>query len=330
MKRLNVKHRVVIGLLGLTISVVMLAFFLGIVPDRAIAVRQGRTALAESIAVHSTSAVLSTDFQYLKNDFELLVGRNPDLLSLGLRRHDGALLVTTPGHADRWQEMRGEHSMETQMRLPIWSGEHKWGQLELRFEALDPGGFIGLTHHPMLRMIGFMGLLCYIGFFFYLGKVLRQLDPSKAVPARVRSALDTLAEGLLVLDHKEQIVLANQSFAAMLGKSPEELLGVRAGDFPWTDTEEVQPKERPWVKALGQGQVQKKCVLHLHRSDRRRLTFHVNCSPVLGSESKYNGVLVSFDDITQLEEQGNRAAQLQGTGRIRQSGQKRVSGQHEP
>ena len=103
MKRLNVKHRVVIGLLGLTISCVMLGFFLGIVPDRAIAVRQGRTALAEAIAVHTTSAVLSTDFQYLKNDFELLVNRNPDLLSLGLRRHDGAVLVTTPGHADRWQ-----------------------------------------------------------------------------------------------------------------------------------------------------------------------------------------------------------------------------------
>ena len=30
MKRLNVKHRVVIGLLGLVVSFVMLAFFLGI------------------------------------------------------------------------------------------------------------------------------------------------------------------------------------------------------------------------------------------------------------------------------------------------------------
>ena len=86
MKRLNVKHRVVIGLIGLTISAVMLAFFLGIVPDRASAVRQGHTALAEAIAVHTTSAVLTATFQSLQNDFDLLVSRNPNLLSLGLRR----------------------------------------------------------------------------------------------------------------------------------------------------------------------------------------------------------------------------------------------------
>ena len=70
-------------------------------------------------------------------------------------------------------------------------------------------------------------------FYFYLGKVLSLLDPSKAVPARVRAALDTMAEGLLVLDKKQQIVLANQAFANILGKSSEELVGLKAGDMPW-------------------------------------------------------------------------------------------------
>jgi hypothetical protein len=37
-------------------------------------------------------------------------------------------------------------------------------------------------------------------FYFYLGKVLRQLDPSQAIPGRVRTALDTMAEGLLILE----------------------------------------------------------------------------------------------------------------------------------
>ena len=291
MKRLNVKHRVVIGLLGLTISVVMLGFFLNIVPDRAMAVRQGRTVLAEAIAVHTTSAVLSADFQYLNNDFKLLVDRNPDLLSLGLRRHDGAVLVTTADHADRWQAMSGEHSMDTQVRVPIYSGEPKWGQLELRFEALDPGGFMGLTHHPMIRMIGFMGLLCYVGFYFYLGKVLRQLDPSRAIPGRVRSALDTLAGGLLVLDRKEQIVLANKSFAAMLGKASDNLLGYRAGDLPWMDKKgkKIKPPDRPWVQALKSGEAQTNRGLRLRRAKRKWLTFNVNCSPVLGAGGKYAG-----------------------------------------
>ena len=303
MNRLNVKHRVVIGLLGLVASVVMLGFFLGIVPDRDSAVRQGRTALAEAIAVHTTSAVLATEFTYLNDDFDRLVARNHDLLSLALRRQDGAALVATAGHARQWQVMGGEYSRDTQVRVPIWSGENKWGQLELRFEALTRPGFMGLAHHPMLRMVVFMVLLCYLGFYFYLGKVLRQLDPSRAIPGRVRSALDTLAGGLLVLDHKEQIVLANRSFANLLGKASDNLLGHRAGDLPWMDKkgDTVKRPDRPWVQALESGETQTNRILRLRRPDRRGLTFNVNCSPVLGAGGKYAGVLVSFDDITQLE-----------------------------
>ena len=80
MRRLNVKHRVVFGLVGITVSLVMLAFLLGIVPDRASAVRDGRTSLAEAIAVHSTAAVISTHVQRLEADFKLLADRNADLL----------------------------------------------------------------------------------------------------------------------------------------------------------------------------------------------------------------------------------------------------------
>ncbi len=303
MKRLNVKDRVVIGLVGLTVSLIMLAFLLGIVPDRESAVRDGRTVLAEAIAVHSTSAVLSADVQRLKTDFNLMTNRNPDLLSLALRRKDGGALVATAHHADHWQDMGGEYSKDTQVLVPIWSGEHKWGQLELRFKALNAGGLKGMIHNPILRIVLFMGVLCFIAFYFYLGKVLRQLDPSKAIPGRVRSALDTLAGGLLVLDHKEQIVLANKSFAAMLGRAPEDLLGYRSGDLPWMDVKGniIEKSARPWVQALSNGEAQTNRILRLRHADKGWLTFSINCSPVLGAGGKYAGVLVSFDDITQLE-----------------------------
>jgi PAS domain S-box-containing protein len=303
MRRLNVKHRVVLGLVGLTVSLVMLAFLLGIVPDRASAVREGRAALAEAIAVHSTAAVMSTYVQRLELDFKLLVDRNPDLLSLALRREDGRALVATEGHADHWQDMSGEYSQDSQVRVPIWAGERKWGQLELRFQALDEGGFRGVIQNPMVRIMLFIGVLCFVAFYVYLGKVLRHLDPSKAIPGRVRSALDTLAGGLLVLDHKEQIVLANKSFAALLGKASENLLGYRAGDLPWMDTEgnKVPKTDRPWVQALHRGEAQINRILRLSHPDQGWLTFSINASPVLGAGGKYAGVLVSFDDITQLE-----------------------------
>ena len=162
MRRLNVKYRVVLGLVGLTVSLVMLAFLLGIVPDRASAVREGRAALAEAIAVHSTSVVMTTDVQRLETDFKLLADRNADLLSLALRRQDGGALVATEDHADHWQDMSGEYSKDTQVLVPIWAGERKWGQLELRFKALNEGGLRGMIQNPIRsdRAVHGGALLC--------------------------------------------------------------------------------------------------------------------------------------------------------------------------
>jgi PAS domain S-box-containing protein len=304
MRRWNVKYQVVLGLVGLTVSLFMLAFLIGIVPDRESAVREGRAALAEAIAVHSTAAVMTNNVQRLEADFKLLAERNADLLSLGLRREDGRALVLTEGHADHWQEMSGEYSKDTQARVPIWAaGDRKWGQLELRFQALHEGGIRGVIQNPIVRVMLFIGVLGFFAYYVYLGKVLRHLDPSKAIPGRVRSALDTLAGGLLVLDHKEQIVLANKSFAGLVGKASEDLLGYRAGDLPWMDTEgnKVDKSDRPWVQALLYGEAQTNRIMRLRHPDQGWLTFSVNSSPVLGAGGKYAGVLVSFDDITQLE-----------------------------
>ena len=198
------------GLVGVMTSLVMLAFFLNLVPDRNSAVREGRAALAEAIAVYSTALVKTARSQRLRDDFNLLAERNKTLLSLALRHESGELLVATGDHVDRWEEMTGEYSRDSQVRVPIWAGEQKWGQLELRFEPLSSEGFwSGLLKNPMMQMTFFMGLAGFVLYYYYLGKVLRHLDPSQAIPGRVRAALDTMAEGLLILDRKEQIVLAN-------------------------------------------------------------------------------------------------------------------------
>ena len=43
-------------------------------------------------------------------------------------------------------------------------------------------------------------------------------------------------------------------------------------------------------------------LLHLHDTSGELLSFQVNSSPVLGAGGRYGGVLVSLDDVTQLEE----------------------------
>jgi signal transduction histidine kinase/HPt (histidine-containing phosphotransfer) domain-containing protein/ActR/RegA family two-component response regulator len=305
MKFLNPKSRIALGLVGIVTSLIMLVFFLDIIPDRDSAVRMGRTSLAETIAVYSTTLVKTANRQRLKDDFKLLAERNEDLLSLALRSKLGDLMAATGDHVERWEKMEGEYSKDSQILVPIWAGDEKWGQLELRFEPLGgEAGWIGLLKNPMIQMMLFMGLACFIVYYFYLGRVLRQLDPSRAIPGRVRDALDTMAEGLLILDRKEHIVLANEAFSAMIDKSADDLVGYRAGELPWMDTEgeKIEKSQRPWVHALSQGKVQKDSTIRLQLPGGGYRTFKTNCSPVLGDGGKYAGVLVSFNDITKLEE----------------------------
>lgn len=305
----NPKTRITLGLIGIVTSLIMLCFTFNIIPSRSDVVREGRASLAESIAVYSTVLVKSVNYnsssmQRLKDDFQLLVERNSDLLSLGLRQDDGRILTGTDLHVDQWEDMAGEYSSSEQIQVPIWAGQNQWGVLELHFRPLAGKGLSGILQTPLVKALLFIGLVGFITIYIYLGKVLRQLDPSQAIPGRVRSALDTMADGLLILDRKEQIVLANEAFSEQLGRDAGSLLGFRAGELPWVDNDglKIDKDKRPWVKALSSGQIQKDQILRLLLPAGGYRTFKANCSPVLGDGNKHAGVLVSFNDITELEE----------------------------
>ncbi len=65
----------------LVVSVLLIAVFLGLVPDRLGAQREGRAALAEAIAVNSAGLVVQDDIHRLEATFMLVVERNSDILS---------------------------------------------------------------------------------------------------------------------------------------------------------------------------------------------------------------------------------------------------------
>lgn len=303
MNILSAKSRIALGQVGLVVSLLLTASFFELVPDRTSAVREGRAALAEAIAANSSVIVTQQDVRRLEGILQLVVDRNDDLLSAALRSNTGQLVVTVGPHADLWSQ-DSQYSTESQVHVPIWAGSSEWGRVELRFEDLVSAGWLGVLTSPLVLLVGFVALSSFVAFYFYLGKMLKHLDPSQAIPGRVKSALDTMAEGLLVLDSKEQIVLANKAFADLLGEDPERMLGRRVGEFPWQgpDGEALLLEDRPWHLALISGEPQKNQRVKLILPDNTRLTFMINCSPVLGSGGSYAGVLVSFDDVTQLEE----------------------------
>ncbi len=304
MKRLSAKFHIAFGQTCLLISLVLSAIFLGLVPDRQSAIREGRAALAEALAANSSGLISQTDLQRLESNLKLVVSRNSDLLSAAVRQANGTAVITIGDHDAHWINQSETYSTESQLQVAMWADRAKWGHIELRFEPLNAPGWRGYIQHPQIRLIAFIALASFVVFFMYLSKMLRHLDPSQAIPDRVRAALDTLAEGLLVIDRNGYIVLANRAFATVIGRAPDALIGLRADDFSWSDSDcaPIAKDAYPWARVLREGTPQTNDRLHLSDEKSKRQTFKINCSPVIGNDAQPGGVLVSFDDITQLEE----------------------------
>jgi len=298
------KFRVAAGQTGLLVSILLVAVLLGLVPDRHAAVRQGRAALAECLALNASGIVSRSDVSRLKTDLNVLVERNPELLSAAINRADGNPVVVIGDHADHWQAMTSEFSSDTQVHVPIFAGERKWGQLELRFSSAYGTGIFQFVQSQIVPLVMYLTGAGFLVFYLYLGKMLKHLDPSRAIPQRVRSALDTMAEGLLVVDLKGQIVLANSAIAEILGADADGLIGKTTQDFDWQnrDGSPLQQQDSPWTRCLQTGDLERSAQVHLKDSASQLRAFIVNCSPILSGGGKRGGVLISFDDVTQLEE----------------------------
>ncbi len=295
---------IALGLVSLVSSALLAASFLGLLPDRVTAERSGRLALAESVAASATALMSGGDTSRVETLLRFVQLRNTELLSVGMRALDGKLALTVGDHARQWR-MPGTPALpDTQIHVPVFAGSQPWGEVEFRFAPLYAPGLLGILQLPLVQLIAFCSLLCFVGFQIYLSRVLRHLDPQQAIPGRVRSALDSLTEGLLVIDQRRNVVLANEAFVALVGRSNEQLMGTQASLIGWLDAtgQPLAAEDYPWERALKEGAVQRGVTLRLAGPDGRDRTFVVNCSPVLGTAGQPGGVLISLEDITLLEE----------------------------
>jgi PAS domain S-box-containing protein len=300
--RISARTRIVVGQMLLLVGVMLMAMTVGLFPNQRRATLAGRSKLCESAAVYCSSAVARGDADKIGPILEPMLRRDEDVLAAAVRREDGSIL-TRFGDDPFSADPKARPSMDSDIYVPIYSQSNKWGSLEIRFKPLTPPGFRAYLMDQQLQLIAFVSVGCLLLYSFYLRKMLQHLDPSKVVPPRVRSALDTLAEGLIVLDNDERIVLANQAFAEIVGKACDELMGVRVSSLPWqTVSEPALLPRTPWSTVIEGGTPARGVMMRLRDRQGALRTFSVNCSPVLGSEGKSRGVLISLDDVTKLEQ----------------------------
>ena len=307
MKKLSAKFHLALGLTSIVMTLLLLATVLNLIPDRQQAVLDGRLALAEAIASSSTLFLGKKDYQAIQSNLEFVISRHSDLRAASITReqHEKPLII---GEADAVDvDLKDGKSTPTTLVLPILQGNEEWGTISLFFTKIEGETWFQRATNSTITLVAFCSLVGFVLFYIYLGKMLKALNPSQAVPGRVRSALDTLAEALMVIDGKSDVVLANKAFQIMTGESADSVLGRKADEFQWhlgdqhPDEGADSNGEFPWVQALETSETIRGASVWLEAVDGNWHKFLVNCSPIL-SGKKASGVLISLDDVTDLEE----------------------------
>ncbi|MBL8793949.1 MAG: diguanylate cyclase [Planctomycetia bacterium] len=313
MRHLFPLFRLSIGFASLSVGILCLAFVFGLVPDRDQAVLQGRKSLSEALAIHCTAAVQQKEVDTLKETVPEIVRRNPDVLSAALRAADGNILVEVGEHQAHWDAAQTGPS-EAQMAVPIALKDRRWGTVELRFRPLFGQGALGFLNSPAYRLLAFVGLVGTLVYFGYLWRVLGKLVTGDvgAVPKRIRATMDTLSEGVLILDKDHHIALANDAFARIVGQPAEKLEGLNASTLPWVrpQTAEEAPAAYPWEKSLKDAGNQKGVVLGLQTDGVRPRTLSINSMPIVNQQGQPRGVLATFDNLTAIEKKNSHLRKL--------------------
>ena len=310
LKHLSSRFHLALGLSSLVVSVLLMAQFAGLVPDRDGALRAGRVTLAETVAVSSMAMLGEEDRGRLQQVLDFVVQRNPALRAIRLERADGVLHlqagtpVADPA-TDRSADPPAQtaQSTETRLRLQLVQGGAPWGQAELQFDPLLDHASVRSWLGSTELLVAATALSCFVLFYVYLRRMLRHLDPSRVIPGRVRTAFDTLAEGLMVLDPAGRIVLANRAFSEVVGQDSDALIGRSASGLGWSQPELPGVAATPWQQVFTDGQARRNVLMHLTDAQGRARTFMVNASPVPGPGGQPAGTLISLDDVTMLEEQ---------------------------
>lgn len=319
---------------GLVILVV--AHWIGIVPGADDTVARRRRDFVDSVITMTVDDVSQSHWTDLRDRLQRVVDRQPDLMSIGVRTSVGELKTTTRQHNEIWNVGRAKvNGQASATKLISDTGNNKlepvvvslsihkrhWGQVEFAFakDSLAGDTWFGT---PLVRLLIFYFVCGTTIYACFVIRVLGVFRKTQVVPDDVRVALDTLTEGLLLLDGQSRIRFANQAFAKSVDSSPRRLEGSAVDELAWQPhhgededphlgEEETEPL-KPWKTAIETGSQQFGTMLQLVDRQSESTVFSINVTPLQKGSvvESSKGVLVTFRDVTLEQRHKNELQEM--------------------
>ena len=301
-----------IGIIGATMT--WMALGLQLVPNPSRMESKNRVNVTKAIAVTVSTYAESRRYLELEKLLERNLAIDPNIVSIGIRRDTGTHLVTVGPHLDVWEDDADEHTAQDQIVVDILANNRDWGKMEIVFRAQQQSWLSSLFGFPF-GLIGFLTGGLTLLTWIVLGRTFKYLNPTNVVPTRVRSALDSLSGGLVLMTNDGEIAHANKSFSDIVQHANQAILGKKLNDFNWNIPEDGR-SVYPWDKCQTIKSAVSGEVVESDMAEGVTQKYMVNAAPIYGSEKTPRGVLVSFEDVTALEAKKAELAKIIQTVRI--------------
>ncbi|MFO1321691.1 MAG: sensor domain-containing diguanylate cyclase [Burkholderiales bacterium] len=294
--------RVTFGVVSLTLALVLMtdAAF-DILRDDVDVAREVRKRVSENVAIQMSVLARRNDMEAIERTVAGILEREPEVVSIGTRRADGTLVFASPRHAKAWIDPGRGTSTLTHVQVPLRSQGHAWGRVEIVFREVAPRTVAGWFGQPIVVIVLAMSVGGALALHLFLRRTLQSLDPSRSIPDSVTGALDTLAEGLMILDLQGRVLMVNGAFKRLHAEAARQIIGLHASGLPWLCTSLApDAKRHPWHVATARGAAVPDVPLEIHQPDATVRHVRVNASPVRDAKGTVRGCFVSFNDVTVL------------------------------
>lgn len=288
--------RITVVIAQLVVVAMICAFAVGILPDTRAGKQDEREQFVQRVGfnwlepkLQNTELNAETQAAEIRGLLDQISLLDPEITNVDLRRLSE-------------QEAAPENLSASESGLVAVLTDSQQKQWVLSVSYARPS-ILELMFHPMLLQLLMTTGLISVLILIALPCLLPMANAKDSVPEHVRAALDSLTEGVLVIDEKQRIVLVNKAFGVMFQTSSDHFIGSRINEIPWFDENGKWPvnKPFPWEMVRETQQAKSDVLMKLRMTKDQMLSFSVNCSPVVTDKMTTDGVLISFDDITQLE-----------------------------
>jgi PAS domain S-box-containing protein len=192
-------------------------------------------------------------------------------------------LVSDVSQDPRYVAWKGLPHTHSELAVPVKRGDEVLGVVDM--QAMEPNAFDVVD----LEALGVLADQLAVAL-----DNARLYEETRQLAAFNESIVQSMAEGIIVEDTEGIFTFVNPAATAILGYSPEELLGQH-----WTAI--IPPDQHPIVHAVSERRMRGEAdhyELELVRKDGRRLSALVSDSPRF-EEGRFAGTLAVFTDITQ-------------------------------